>query len=62
MSTDTTQRVEEILRPVLGDQGVVGWLNRPRHQLGNRTPRQLLVDGDDDDRVLEMALRLSRTA
>ncbi len=61
MSTDTAQRVEEILRPVLGDQGVIGWLNRPRHQLGNRTPRQLLVDGDDD-RVLEMALRLSRTA
>jgi hypothetical protein len=61
MLTDTTQRVEEILRPILGDQGVVGWLNRPRHQLGNRTPQQLLVDGDDD-RVLELALRLSRTA
>lgn len=61
MSIDTASRVEEILRPVLGDQGVVGWLNRPRHQLGDRTPRQLLVEGEDTT-VLEMALHLSRTA
>lgn len=60
MSTDTTQRVEEILRPVLGDQGVVGWLNRPRHRLDGRTPQQLLLDGDDDT-VLAMAIHLSRT-
>ena len=61
MSTDTTQRVEEILRPVLGDQGVQGWLSRPRHQLGGRTPSDLLVEGQDDA-VLEMALHLVRSA
>ena len=61
MSTGTIQRVEEILRPVLGDQGVQGWLSRPRHQLGGRTPSDLLVDGEDDT-VLEMAIRLARSA
>jgi hypothetical protein len=61
LGTDTSQRVAEILRPVLGDQGVVGWLNRPRHQLDGRTPAQLLMDGDDDT-VLEMAIHLSRSA
>ena len=61
VSTDTARRVEEILRPVLGDQGVVGWLNRPRHQLAGRSPAELLVDGDDDT-VLEMAIHLSRSA
>ncbi len=59
--TDPAQRVEDLLRPVLGDQGLVGWLNRPRHQLDGRTPAQLLMDGDGDT-VLEMAIHLSRSA
>jgi hypothetical protein len=59
--TDPAQRVADILRPVLGDQGVVGWLNRPRHQFDGRTPAELLVAGDEDT-VLEMAIHLSRTA
>lgn len=61
MSTDTTQRVEQILRPVLGDQGLRGWFSRPRHQLGGRTPNDLLAEGEDDT-VLEMAIRLARSA
>ncbi|MGD9955502.1 MAG: hypothetical protein AB7O74_15995 [Candidatus Nanopelagicales bacterium] len=61
MSTDTAQQVEQILRPVLGDQGVQGWLSRPRHQLGGRTPHDLLVEGEDDV-VLEMAIHLACTA
>ena len=57
MSSDTTRRVVELLLPVLDDDGVRGWLNRPRHQLGDRSPQQLLADGQDDT-VLAMALAL----
>ena len=59
MSTDTTRRVVALLLPVLDDAGVAGWLDRPRHQFGDRTPRQLLDQGQDTD-VLVMALSLRR--
>jgi len=61
MSSDTTRRVVELLLPVLDDDGVQGWLNRPRHQLGDRTPKQLLAEGQDDT-VLAMALALRHSA
>jgi uncharacterized protein (DUF2384 family) len=61
MSTDTTRRVVELLLPVLDDHGVEGWLHRPRHQLGDRSPQELLDDGEEDT-VLAMALALRRTA
>ena len=43
------------------DDGVEGWLKRPRHQLGDRSPQELLDDGEDDT-VLAMALALRRSA
>ncbi len=61
MSTDTTRRVVELLLPVLDDCGVSGWLARPRHQLGDRTPQELLDEGEDDT-VLALALALRRSA
>ncbi len=61
MSSESTRRVVELLLPVLDDAGVRAWLERPRHQLGDRTPRELLDEGDDDA-VLALALALRRTA
>jgi uncharacterized protein (DUF2384 family) len=61
MSTDTTRRVVELLLPVLDDDGVQGWLRRPRHQLGDRSPQELLDEGQDDA-VLALALALRRSA
>lgn len=61
MSSESTRRVVELLLPVLDDDGVRGWLERPRHQLGDRTPQELLDEGDDDA-VLALALALRRTA
>ena len=61
MSTETTRRVVELLLPVLDDRGVAGWLNRPRHQLGDRSPQELLDEGEDDT-VLAMALALRHSA
>ena len=61
MTTSTTRRVVELLLPVLDDHGVEGWLKRPRHQLGDRSPQELLALGEDDT-VLAMALALHRGA
>ena len=61
MSTDTTHRVVALLLPVLDDHGVQGWLTRPRHRLGDRSPQELLDEGEDDA-VLAMALALRRGA
>jgi hypothetical protein len=61
MSTQTIHRVVALLLPVLDDVGVEGWLDRPRQQLGDRTPRQLLDQGEDAD-VLALALALRRSA
>jgi hypothetical protein len=61
MRTSTTQRVVHLLLPVLDDVGVEGWMDRPRHQYGYRTPRQLLAQGRDVD-VLRLALALLRSA
>ena len=61
MSTDTSHRVVALLLPVLDDVGVEGWLNRPRRQLGDLTPRQLLDQGHDAE-VLALALALRRDA
>lgn len=61
MSSESTRRVVALLLPVLDDHGVRGWLERPRHQLGDRTPQELLDEGDDAT-VLAMALALRRTA
>lgn len=61
MNTESTRRVVELLLPVLDDDGVRGWLDRPRHQLGDRTPQELLDEGDDHT-VLALALALRRTA
>ena len=60
MRTSTTQRVVALLLPVLDDVGVEGWMNRPRHQYDDRTPRQLLAQGRDVD-VLTLALALLRS-
>lgn len=57
MSTSTTQRVVALLLPVLDDIGVEGWMNRPRRQYGDRTPRQLLAQGRDVE-VLRLAMAL----
>lgn len=61
MSRSTAQRVVALLLPVLDDVGVDGWMNRPRHQFGDQTPRQLLAEGRDVD-VLRLALALVRDA
>jgi hypothetical protein len=61
MSTDTRHRVVTLLLPVLDDVGVEGWLNRRRRQLGDRTPQQLLDQGQDAV-VLALALALRRDA
>jgi len=58
MSTDTTRRVVALMQPVLDDVGAEGWLDRPRRQLGDLTPRQLLDLGQDTDvPALALALR-----
>lgn len=57
MVNDKARYVVALLLPVLDDLGVEGWLNRPRHQLGDRTPRQLLDEGHDAA-VLALALAL----
>jgi hypothetical protein len=61
MATDAMGRVVELLLPVLDDDGVAGWLNRPRGELGDRSPQQLLAAGDDDV-VLAMAIALRLSA
>lgn len=61
MHRDTTRYVVALLLPVLDDRGVEGWLHRPRPQYGDRTPLQLLDEGDDDA-VVALALDLVRTA
>lgn len=61
MSTESTRRVVELLLPVLDDDGVQGWLRRPRHQLGDRSPQELLDEGEDRT-VLALALALRRSA
>ncbi|MFN8169014.1 MAG: antitoxin Xre/MbcA/ParS toxin-binding domain-containing protein [Candidatus Nanopelagicales bacterium] len=60
MHRDTERYVVALLLPVLDDRGVEGWLHRPRHQLGDRTPLELLAAGDEDV-VIALALDLVHT-
>jgi len=61
MCRDATRFVRELLLPVLDDQGVQGWLNRPRARYDQLTPQQML-DAGDEDAVVGLALDLVRTA
>jgi hypothetical protein len=46
-------QINEILRTCWTERGVELWWDRPRHQLGGRTPREALAD--DPKVVLALA-------
>jgi hypothetical protein len=65
------EQVEVELREALGGsynaEGIARWFNRPRAQLGNKTPRQVLLaaSGPDDpgvERVRHLAWSLAGLA